>query len=130
MAPDQTARWLERVFIALSDPQRTRILSIVAEYEVPVSYLVEVLHTVQPVVSRQLAYLRDAGLVEAERDGKWVRYRLRPPDNECAVALVSDALRHLKQTKQTQSDLVRVAAWSERRNRHLKNAPKPERIIR
>ena len=130
MTSDQTARWLERVFVALSDPQRTRILSIVAEYEVPVSYLVEVLHTVQPVVSRQLAYLRDAGLVDAGREGKWVRYRLRLPDNECAAALISDALRHLKQTRQTQSGLARVAVWSERRNGHLKNAPKPERIIR
>jgi ArsR family transcriptional regulator, arsenate/arsenite/antimonite-responsive transcriptional repressor len=130
VASDQTAHWLERVFIALSDSQRTRILSIVAEYEVSVSYLVEVLHTVQPIVSRHLAYLREAGLVEAGREGKWVRYRLRLPDNECAAALVSDALRHLKQTRQTQSDLARVAAWSERRNGPLKNAPKPERIIR
>ncbi len=125
---DQTARWLERVFTALSDSQRTRILSIVAEYEVPVSYLVEVLHTVQPIVSRQLAHLRGAGLVEAGRDGKWVRYRIRQPENQCAAALLSDALRHLRQTRQTQADLARVAAWSERRTGHLKDAPEPKRI--
>ena len=128
VASDQTARWLERIFTALSDPLRTRILSIVAEYEVPVSYLVEVLHTVQPIVSRQLAYLRDAGLVEAGRDGKWVCYRLRQPKDESAAALLTDALGHLRQTRQTQSDLARVKAWSAGKRRHLRNAPDPKRI--
>ncbi len=130
VASDQTSRCLERLLTALSDPQRTRILSIVAEYEVPVSYLVEVLHTVQPVVSRQLAHLRDAGLVTTGRDGKWVSYRLREPENTCAAALLAEALRQLRQTRQTQSDLARLAAWSERRSGRLKDAPEPKRIIR
>lgn len=62
MPTDQTARWLERVLTALSDPQRARILSILAEKEVTVSALAEVLHIVQPIVSRQLARLRDTAV--------------------------------------------------------------------
>ena len=58
MATDQTAQRLEATLKALADPLRLRILALVAEHEVCVCYLVEVLHTVQPVVSSQLAYLR------------------------------------------------------------------------
>jgi ArsR family transcriptional regulator len=36
-----------------------------------------VLKTNQPKISRHLAYLRRAGLVEARRDGKWTHYRLK-----------------------------------------------------
>ena len=82
VATDQTARWLERVLNALSDPQRARILSILAEEEVTVTALVEVLHIVQPIVSRQLARLRDAQLVETKRDGKWMLYSLKEPPKD------------------------------------------------
>ena len=114
MAPDQTARWLERVLDALSDPQRSRILSIIAEQEVTVSTLVEVLHTVQPIVSRQLARLREAQLVETKRDGKWMRYSLKQPPNAPAGALLLEALKQIKQTKQTQTDLVKLAQYCRR----------------
>jgi len=128
VAADETARWLEQVLNALADPLRARILSLLAEYEVCVCYLVEVLHTVQPVVSRQLAALRRAGLVDCRRDGKWIHYRLRNPDNESASALLSEALRHLKRVRLTQTDLARLAAYSKRRTGHLKDAPLPQRV--
>src|SRR5215472_14593079 len=130
VAADQTAPSIERVLNALADPLRARILSILAEYEVCVCYLVEVLHTVQPVVSRQLGMLRRAGLVQARRDGKWIHYRLRTPDNRSASELLLEALRHLKNVRQTQSDIARLAAYSQRRTGHLKNAPQPLRVAR
>ena len=125
---DKTAQWLGRVLDALADPLRARILCILAEHEVCVCYLVEVLHIVQPVVSRQLAALRRAGLVESRRDGKWIRYRLRKPENQPASELLSEALRHLKSVRQTQTDLARLAACSQRRTGQLKNAPLPQRV--
>ncbi len=128
MSGGQTKQWLGRVFGALADPLQSRILSILAEHEVCVCYLVEVLHTVQPVVSRQLAALRRAGLVEPRRDGKWIHYRLRMPENQSASELLSEALRHLKRVRQTQSDLARLAAYSQRRAGQLKNAPLPQRV--
>ena len=110
MGIDRNARWLERVFSALSDPLRVRILSILAEQEVTVSTLVEVLHTVQPVISRQLAYLREEQLVSAMREGKWIRYSLQQPQNEPAAAVLTVALKQMKQTKQIQSDLAACKA--------------------
>src|SRR3954451_9984565 len=109
MPTDQTARWLERVLTALSDPQRARILSILAEKEVTVSALADVLHIVQPIVSRQLARLRDAQLVETKRDGKWMLYSLKEPPNVPATSVLVEALTQIKKTKQTQTDLLKLA---------------------
>lgn len=114
VATDQTARWLERVLTALSDPQRARILSLLAEREVTVTELVEVLHIVQPVVSRQLARLRDAQLVERKRDGKWMLYSLKQPPNAPATSVLVEALTQIKRTKQTQTDLLKFAQYCRR----------------
>lgn len=63
-------------FAALSDETRLRLLNLIKNREVCVCYLQEVLNTNQPKISRHLAYLKRAGLVEARRDGKWTHYRL------------------------------------------------------
>jgi len=65
---------LSTVFKALSDPTRLRLLNLLAEGEVCVCFLCDVLRLVQPKVSRHLAYLKRAGLVTARRDGKWMHY--------------------------------------------------------
>jgi ArsR family transcriptional regulator len=130
MATDQAAKCLEETLKALAVPLRLRILALVARHEICVRDLVEVLHTVQPVVSRQLAYLRRASLVESRRDGKWIFYRLHEPQNEPAAALLSEALRHLKRARQTQADLARLAGCSQRGTGNLKAAPPPQRIKR
>ncbi len=66
---------LPPVFKALSDPTRLRLLSLLADGEVCVCFLGDVLKMVQPKVSRHLAYLKKAGLVAARREGKWMHYR-------------------------------------------------------
>lgn len=65
-----------RLFKTLSDPIRLRLLNLLAEEQVCVCDLHGTLGLDQPKVSRHLAQLRRAGLVEAERDGKWMHYRL------------------------------------------------------
>jgi DNA-binding transcriptional ArsR family regulator len=64
---------------ALSDPTRVRILSCLAARQLCVCELVHLMDLGQPAVSRHLGILRDAGLVEDVRDGKYVNYRLRRP---------------------------------------------------
>lgn len=64
------------LFRTLSDPTRLRLLNLLAEDEVCVCDLHGTLGLDQPKVSRHLAQLRRAGLVEAERDGKWMHYRV------------------------------------------------------
>ena len=66
----------ELLFKTLSDPTRLRILNLLAEEEVCVCDLHDTLGVDQPKVSRHLARLREAGLVDVQRDGKWMHYRL------------------------------------------------------
>lgn len=69
----------EILFKTLSDPTRLRLLNLLAEEQVCVCDLHGTLGLDQPKVSRHLAQLRRAGLVEVERDGKWMHYRLARP---------------------------------------------------
>ena len=66
------------IFRAFSDRTRLRILSILGQGEHCVGDLVEILKVPQPKVSRHLAYLRKAGLVETREQGLWNFYRLAP----------------------------------------------------
>jgi ArsR family transcriptional regulator len=65
--------WL--LFRTLADPTRLRLLNLLACGETCVCELSDTLRVVQPKVSRHLSQLKRAGLVEAERDGKWMHYR-------------------------------------------------------
>jgi ArsR family transcriptional regulator len=76
MALDQRFSTLLR---ALSDRTRLRLINLIGDDEVCVCFLVAVLGTNQPKISRHLAYLRRAGLVSARRQGKWMHYRLTQP---------------------------------------------------
>lgn len=68
---------IENFFKACSDQTRLRILNLlVAENEACVCFMVDVLGTNQPKISRHLAYLKKMGLVEARKDGLRVNYRL------------------------------------------------------
>lgn len=67
---------LEKTLKALADLSRLRILNILLQQEVCVCDLQSVLELPQPLLSRHLAYLRNAGLVRDCRDGPRVWYAL------------------------------------------------------
>lgn len=66
------------VFGALSDPNRRRMLDVLSERDATATELAAELPVTRQAVSKHLATLRDAGLVEGERQGRETRYRLRP----------------------------------------------------
>jgi ArsR family transcriptional regulator len=77
-------RSFSRLFKALADETRLRIVALLSHGELCVCHLEEALRLSQPKVSRHLATLRAAGVVEDRRDGTWVYYRLLPqPDADC-----------------------------------------------
>ena len=94
-------------FAALSDPTRLRLLNLMKGREICVCYLQEVLKTNQPKISRHLAYLKKAGLVEARRDGKWSHYRLKELEADLEK-IRSQTLAHLKIESQIKKDLQRL----------------------
>jgi DNA-binding transcriptional ArsR family regulator len=87
----------------LSSSRRLEILHRLAEGPVEVSRLADELGLSQPNVSQHLAVMRSAGLVEAERDGREVRYRLADAD----IIVACDLMRGVLQRR-----LVRLAELS------------------
>ena len=66
------------VFDVLAEPNRRRILDLLAGTEQPVGELVARLELSQPAVSKHLRILREAGLVEVRSDAQRRLYRVRP----------------------------------------------------
>ena len=83
---------MERLFLALSDRTRLRLLLLMAEGEVSVGFLADSLGESQPKVSRHLAYLRSFGLVTARRDGKRIYYSVADQSDEHAGRVLSATL--------------------------------------
>jgi ArsR family transcriptional regulator len=76
---EQEAAELARVFAALADPVRLRLLSLVAsEDEVCSCALEEPLGKSQPTVSHHTRTLAEAGLIVGEKRGKWTWWRVVP----------------------------------------------------
>ena len=89
---------LERLFQALGDATRLRILGLLLTGEVCVCDIHESLGISQPKASRHLAYLRRAGLVTARREGLWMHYRLAEAGDQLVDTIrqaVTHALAHV-----------------------------------
>jgi DNA-binding transcriptional ArsR family regulator len=65
-----------RLFAALSDESRLRLLFALRHGELCVCQLIALLGLAPSTVSKHLSLLRDAGLVDARKEGRWVYYRL------------------------------------------------------
>src|SRR5690349_15116887 len=67
-----------RVFQALADPSRRAIFESLTRGETAVKDLTDRFRISQPAISQHLATLKDAGLVNARREGRCVYYRVEP----------------------------------------------------
>jgi len=68
-----------KVFKALSDSNRIRIIEMITDKAMCVCEITSILGLATSTVSKHLSILRDAGIIEDEKDGKWVNYRLKSP---------------------------------------------------
>lgn len=118
---------MERFFQALGDKTRLRLLNLMGDQEICVCYFVEILEQGQPKISRHLAYLRRAGIVEARRDGKWMHYRIVMPPNIGAALVLRQTLAWLKEERAMQADRARLskACCSPAKFIALQGAPLP-----
>lgn len=89
LTPEQ-AEDLSRMFKALGDPVRLRLLSLItsADREVCVCDLTSAIGLTGPTISHHLKVLREAGLVVADRRGTWVHYSSRPEQLTRLAALL------------------------------------------
>jgi len=81
------------VLKTLASPRRLEIIHRLAEGPCEVTRLAAELGMSQPNVSQHLAVMRSAGVVERERDGREVIYRLADPDIVVACGLMRSVLQ-------------------------------------
>lgn len=99
---------LDRLFQALADRTRLRLLHLVSKQEVCVCNFVGILQASQPKISRHLACLRKAGLVATRREGKWMHYRLEKIADPATADVLKTTLQSLERDESMQQDLTRL----------------------
>jgi ArsR family transcriptional regulator len=87
-APDPSCEPLARLFRALGDETRMRLVALLSSGELCVCHLVAAVDAPQPTVSRHLAILRSAGVVRHRRAGGWVYYALAEQEDPAASQVV------------------------------------------
>jgi DNA-binding transcriptional ArsR family regulator len=75
-------------FRALADPTRRRILELLSRRDLTAGEIAEEFPIAFASVSRHLGVLKDAGLVDAEREGQFIRYQLN-------TTVYHEVVRHL-----------------------------------
>ncbi len=99
---------------ALADENRVRTLMFLRSGELCVCQIIEMLQLAPSTVSKHLAILRQAGLIDSRKDGRWIYYRLPEGEaSETATAAIEWIKSSLAIDKRIQADdlnLVRVRA--------------------
>ncbi len=93
--PLETIDEASRIFKALSDPTRIKILYLLSQEECSVNHMVEVLEMTQSAVSHQLSLLRNLRLVKYRREGNTFYYTY---DDEHVIEILNQVLSHIDHT--------------------------------
>jgi ArsR family transcriptional regulator len=91
-----------QVYKCFCDELRLRILNLLQEGPLCVCHLGEILGCDQVKMSKQLRYMKELGMVEAERQAQWMIYRLATPENP----LVAENLKCLQDCADTEQCLA------------------------
>jgi ArsR family transcriptional regulator len=122
---------MAELFAALADKTRLRVLNLMREDEICVCFFSEALGESQPKISRHLAVLRKAGLVESRRDGKWMHYRIAVPEDGEKAAVLRRTLDWLWSRDEMREDYSRLedVCCAVNPPVTIARAPKPETIV-
>ena len=99
----------EKLLSALGESSRLRILMILKTRELTVSDIREILGLSFSTVSRHLFLLREAGLVNSVKDGKWVKYSFNQEWPAAVQGCLSLILEQLSSDPIIQQDKKKVA---------------------
>lgn len=100
-----------RIFKTLADETRLRILALLTTGELCVCDLMAALNLPQSTVSRHLATLRNAGLVDDRRQGVWMYYRLAQTGETTLSRLLPLLQAQLVELPEAQHDLVSLNSY-------------------
>ena len=96
MNPENLLAGTASLFLALGDKTRLRLLNLMRDREICVSSFTGTLGHSQPLISRHLAYLRNSGIVEARRDGKWIHYSIAASLDDNSSRLLSELFKWME----------------------------------
>lgn len=99
---------LNKLFRAFSDKTRLRILNLLAQRELCVCEILQILGLPQSKASRHLAYLRKNNLVKTKRCGQMIIYSLAQPKNNVHHALIRCLKYCFEKDKILQKDLKKL----------------------
>lgn len=99
---------LEKIFKALADRNRLRILKMLEARPLCVCEITHVMGIAQPSVSRHLAILRDAGLVEDRKNGQWMIYSLSNDTDDTVATLITSLRRWGNDDPQAAADRAKL----------------------
>ena len=95
---------------ALSDTNRVRALLALKRGEACVCRLIELLGRAPSTVSKHMSILKNAGLVESRKEGRWIYYRLcAGGSNEVVCRMIAVAIELLGCDRTIASDRKRMA---------------------
>src|SRR5919108_2055796 len=106
-----------RILKALADPLRLRVLAAVAEEELTVGEVQEVVASAQSAVSRNLAILREAGFVQDRKEGTSVYFSVRQNMPETVGELFKSLQSRLGEIPEVKQDQARLEECRRRRLR-------------
>ena len=93
---------------ALSDENRVRALMMLADGELCVCQIIEMLGLAPSTVSKHMSILRQAGLVETRKEARWIYYRLADGEAQPVSEILNWLQRHLKNDKRILDDLKQL----------------------
>jgi len=100
-----------KVFKALADPNRLRIMFLLRQRELCVCEIMFVLAMEQSRVSHHMRVLREAGIAEDVRDGRWIIYRIPEDSRGLVDELFAGALRErIGSSREAAEDVLRLEA--------------------
>lgn len=100
-----------KLFKALSDPNRLRILKMLRSRELCVCEITAALRLATSTVSEHLSVLKDRDLIIEKKDGKWVNYSINPrPTDPAVVSILSMIYVWLEDDPTVQNDLNKIAS--------------------
>lgn len=112
---------LVRALKAVADPVRLRVLAAVAEEELTVGEVQEVVESVQSSVSRNLAILREAGFIRDRREGTSVYFSTRRDMPDAAREVFRSLKSKLPALPEVKKDKARLEACRRRRLQRSRN---------
>jgi DNA-binding transcriptional ArsR family regulator len=99
-----------RIAKALADENRVRVLAFLAGGELCVCQVIEMLGLAPSTVSKHLAVLHQAGLVETRKQGRWIYYRLPRRPSPCAREAIRFVRSGLAGSEPARADAKRLQA--------------------